>query len=126
MSGVGSGYALDPDWISKTVAIGGYVLDVGAPMGMAISSAGEAAAQGAEQARLSSAIAQEDKDEARHPDGVDKVEASSERAEDVTDQVERADKLWMDIATGRLEVGDVNNEIDTLLALLQKLDRAGS
>ena len=43
----------------------------------------------------------------------------------VTDQVERADQLWVEISAGHVGIAAVNNEIDTLFAPLQKLDRDG-
>jgi hypothetical protein len=44
------------------------------------------------------------------------------RAEQGTDQVERADQLWVGVVAGDVSITAVNNGIDSLFALLQKLD----
>ncbi len=54
------------------------------------------------------------------------VQTVGDRADQVTTQVERADHLWTDIASGRLQITSVNDEVDTLLSLLQRLDRDGN
>ena len=91
---------------------------------MSITIVPELSKQAAEQAsELSRAISRDDKERKRSP--VDDLEIASGRVDAATDQVERADQLWVEVATGHVEIGAVNNEIDTLLALLQKLDREG-
>ena len=71
------------------------------------------------------AITTDDDDEKRRRGAADDLDLASERADAVTTQVERADTLWTDFAGGRLDIAAINNEIDTFLALLQKLDRSG-
>ena len=91
---------------------------------MSITIVPELSKQAAEQAsELSRAISRDDKERKRSP--VDDLEIASGRVDAATDQVERADQLWVEVATGHVEIAAVNNEIDTLLALLQKLDREG-
>ncbi len=125
MSNAGPDSAPDPHRIHKTVDVGEYRLDIGAPTGMAISLLPEALAHTDHPADLPDALAQEDTDDKERHGAVDKVDDSSRKLDDVTTQVERADNLWRGVATGRLSVSAVNNEIDTLLAVLQRLDRAG-
>ena len=127
-----------------SVPVGNYRLEVGPTPGMAISAVAEPPARaGAEQRQLARAAARADKHPGPAHDGagdpepsggpehdggatlVGDVETVSDRADEVTTQAERADHLWADIAAGRLQITSVNNELDTLLALLQKLDRDG-
>ena len=116
----------EPAEAGRSVSVGTYRIDVGPPVGMSISTRPEATAAAAEQrAQLQRAIAQDHKEERKQRGVVDFVEDSSERAGTVTDQVEAADSLWKEIATGHLDVGTVDSQIGTLLALLQKLDREG-
>lgn len=109
-----------PDWTSKLV-VGGYGLEVGAFTGTSISFAEGSAAKPTERLRLVSAIEQEDADEEPRHRTVDKIEISAERTETVTEQVARADALWIDFAAGRLDIAAVNNGIDSLLAVLERL-----
>ena len=125
MSNTGPDSARDPHGISKTVEVGEFRLDIGAPTGMAISLAPEAVAQKDNQADLTAALAQEDRDDEDQHGAVAKIDDASRKSDDITTQVERADSLWIGLATDRLSVSAVNNEIDTLLAVLQRLDQAG-
>ncbi len=118
-------FASEPGGISKGVAVGSCRLDVGPPVGIAVAIPSQAPAGAAkEKARLARAVRQVDRDE-KHSRSVDDLEDVSQRADDATTQVERANALWIDVATGRLDVSAVNNEIDSLFAVLQKLDRSG-
>lgn len=126
MTDPGVNFVAEPAEAGRSVSVGTYRIDVGPPVGMSISTRPEATAAAAEQrAQLTRAIAQDHKQEKKQRGVVDFVEDSSERADTVTDQVEAADSLWKEIATGHLDVGTVNSQIGTLLALLQKLDREG-
>jgi Divergent InlB B-repeat domain len=125
MSITGSASAPDPRWITKIVEVGEFRLEIGAPTGMAISLAPEPVAQDEKRADLSAALTQEDRDDRDRHGAIEKVDEASQKSDDITTQVERADSLWTGLATGRLGVSAVNNEIDTLLAVLQRLDRAG-
>jgi hypothetical protein len=54
------------------------------------------------------------------------VEDFQESATAVTDRIDQADKLYREIADGRLlELGNVSGEIDALLGLLGRLDKQG-
>ena len=125
MSNTGPDSARDPHGISKTVEVCEFRLDIGAPTGMAISLPPEAVAQKDNQADLTAALAQEDRDDQDRHGAVAKIDDASRKSDDITTQVERADSLWIGLATDRLSVSAVNNEIDTLLAVLQRLDQAG-
>lgn len=125
-----------------SIPVGDYRLDVGPVPGMAITTGGELLTRADEQQRqLAQAAARADKDPGQWPDTagdvnpadtpagdgklIDDVELVGDRADQVTTQVERADTLWIDVASGKLDVAVVNNELDTLFAVLQKLDRDG-
>ncbi len=130
----GTPSAGDPGSVTSTVVVGGYDIEVGAPTGIAISIGRDPQAQPGERVRLSSAIAEQDPETRQgsrssdelHPraDAVDKLERVSGHADETTEQVERADALWQGIATGQLQVSAINAELDSMLALLQKLDRS--
>src|SRR5438067_3168471 len=120
----GLGVVDDPDGITATVAVGRYRLEVGSPAGTAISQVpGESAHAGPEQAALSRAVSDRASTRTKPAAAVEEIDAASVQADQVTTQVERGLKLWTEIASGRLDVAAVNGEIDSLLALLQKLDR---
>ncbi|MGZ4233787.1 MAG: IPT/TIG domain-containing protein [Solirubrobacteraceae bacterium] len=125
MTDAGVNFVAEPAEV-KNVAIGTYRLDVGSPAGVSISAAVEATAAATEQRmQLARAVAQDHKEEKKQRGVVDLVERSSDRADGVTNRVQEADALWQEVATGKLDVGTVNGQIDSLLALLQKLDREG-
>lgn len=116
----------DPDRISASVAVGQYRLEVGSPVGISISLVPpQPDAASREQAALSRAVADRRSDRKKRAGAVEAVDKASEDADQVTDQVERGVKLWTAVAAGRLDVGAINSELDSLLMLLQKLDRAG-
>ena len=119
-------FLAEPAGVGRNIAVGTYRLDVGPPVGMSIAPAPDATTAATEQrTQLERAVVQDHKEEKKQRGVVDFVERSSEDADAVTDQVEQAESLWKEVATGRLDVGTVNSQIDNLLALLQKLDRAG-
>lgn len=104
------------------VRIGGYSLAVGAGSG---SFARFEPTEERENARnLKAALTQ---DENELPAPVTAVEEFQETADAVTSRIEQADKLLTaaaDQAAG-LDPGNVNSEIDALLDLFGRLDRAG-
>jgi IPT/TIG domain len=121
----GVNFVAEPAGVGRRVSVGIYRLDVGPPVGMSISTGPEATVAAEQRTELQRAIAHDHKDEKTQRGVVDLVERSSERSDEITGHVERADSLWKEIAAGRLDVGTVNSEIDNFLALLQKLDRSG-
>ncbi|MBV9944309.1 MAG: IPT/TIG domain-containing protein [Solirubrobacterales bacterium] len=111
---------------ATTVSVGGYSLDVGPEAGISIKIVSEPSKQAAERASaLARAVSKDDKARKGTRGPVDDLEIATDRVDEATDQVERADRLWVGVATGHVDVTAVNNEIDTLLALLQKLDKSG-
>jgi hypothetical protein len=115
----------DPDRLRASVVVGPYRLDVGSPAGSSISPIPTEPAQSAEQAALCRAVSDRAPERKKQAGAVEAVDVASDDAEQVTDQVDRGLKLWTSVAAGRLDVSAVNDEIDTLLALLQRLDREG-
>jgi hypothetical protein len=126
MTDPGVNFVAEPAEVGRSVSVGTYRIDVGPRVGMSISTRPEATAAAAEQrAQLTRAIAQDHKHEKKQRGFVDFVERTSDDTGAVTDRIEAADSLWKEIATGHLDIGTVNSQIGTLLALLQKLDREG-
>lgn len=92
-----------------TVRKGVYELEVGGPAGMIVSRREEPA-------------------EAEAPDRpghVEQVENVVDRASGVTAKVERGKALFEDLADGKLEPAQIANSVDSLVGLLEKLDRKG-
>ncbi len=89
----------------------GYVLEVGGPSGMVVS--------------------RETRPEEPAPDREPKkdpseaVEEIVDEASSVTTKVERADALYEDLADGSVELAQVDSAIDSLVGLLEHLDREG-
>jgi tetratricopeptide (TPR) repeat protein len=104
--------------VSASVRVGAYALEVGTPAG---SFAQFETASERENARaLAAALAAEPS----RP--VAAAEAFNESAAAVTKRVEQADDLFRAAAEGRLDdLGSVSAEIDVLLIVLKRLDRAG-
>ena len=104
--------------VSASVRVGAYALEVGTPAG---SFAQFEAANERENARaLAAALAAEPS----RP--VAAAEAFNESAAAVTKRVEQGDALFRAAAEGRLDdLHSVSGEIDVLLAVLKRLDRAG-
>ena len=106
---------------SASVRVGSYALEVGTSAG---SFAQFEAANETENARaLAAALAAEPTQPSKP---VAAAEAFNESAAAVTKRVEQADDLFRAAAEGRLDdLGSVSSEIDVLLAVLKRLDRAG-
>jgi hypothetical protein len=94
-----------------TVRDGGYVLEVGGPSGTIVSrQAGSAEpAQGQKPKK----------------DPSEAVEQIVDKASSVTTRVEKADALYEDLADGSVELAQVDSAIDSLVGLLERLDREG-
>jgi len=105
---------------AASVRVGGYTLDVGKGSG---SFARFEPTEEREKARdLKAALAQDD----ATPAPVVAIEEFQETADAVTSRIEQADQLLTAAADGRLlEPGNLNSEINALLDLFGRLDRAG-
>lgn len=106
---------------AASVRVGGYTLDIGKGSG---SFARFEPTEERENARdLRDALKQ---DENAVPAPVAAVEQFQETADAVTSRIEQADQLLTAAADRRLlDPGNVNSEIDALLDLFGRLDRAG-
>jgi len=93
------------------VADGGYVIEIGQSAGMVVS--GEA------PQRSAAGVTEPEKAGGRV------AEDAVDRAAGVTAKVEQADLLYKDLADGSLEVAQVQSSVDSLLALLGRLDKEG-
>jgi IPT/TIG domain/Divergent InlB B-repeat domain len=104
------------------VAVGGYEIGVGEDDGMSIrdSCAPTSTAAGNEKA-LSNALKRDTEPKARRGP-LDDVEDVARDADDATTQVERAEAFALQVAQDSFSVSVINNELDSLLALLQRLD----
>ena len=103
----------------RTVSTGGltvgrYVMDVGAPEGMRVQ---RVRARGKPPPELTEAL--------RQPPPAGAVEAAIEDAHAVAGRIDRAAALFTRIARGDLDVATVAGELEGLLDLLRRLDRAG-
>jgi chitodextrinase len=106
---------------SASVRIGSYSLEVGPS---AVSFAQFEPGQEFENAQeLKGALAEEPDD---RPTAVAAIEEFQESADAVTGRIEQADKLLRDAAAGKLlDLGNITGEVDGLLDLFGRLDKAG-
>lgn len=105
------------------VAVGGYVLEVGSPAGTAVRPAGSEAAEARE---LADAL--EGRKLEREPQRTAATAAADlvDDASEMTAKVERALALGEGVAAGKaLDPEQLSLEVDTLLGLLEQLDREG-
>ena len=101
-----------------SVAVGQYVLTVGSPAGTILALAPQT--ESASSAAVFQALTEP------APVVVERLEELVEDSETVTGRAERAVELFTEVATGRILDRDVIvREVDSLLNLLQRLDRAG-
>jgi PKD repeat protein len=100
------------------IAAGPYTLEVGDPAGMTLVATSSRSASCA----LRRATARDGKRERRRPP--EAIEADVDDASDVTSKLERAVSLWTETASGRLDIKSVSDEVDALIDLLARLDRA--
>jgi hypothetical protein len=108
-----------PDGVVARVDLAGSVLVLGDPAGMTIAPAdGRGPADS-----LAQALAQERKERGPAAAGVAPLAGAVEEAEQVMGKVERAVKLFTEIAQGRLDPAAVSDEVDALVGLLGRLDR---
>jgi hypothetical protein len=101
-----------------SVAVGQYVLTVGSPAGtiLALAPQSESASSTAVFKALTEPA----------PVAVERLEELVEGSETITGRTERAVELFTEVATGRILDRDfIVREVDSLLDLLQRLDRAG-
>lgn len=69
---------------------------------------------------------QEEEDQEHRPKAVAAIEEFQETAEEVTGKIEQADKLLRNASGGKLlDLGNLTGEVDSLLDLFARLDRAG-
>jgi hypothetical protein len=97
------------------LTVGKYVMDVGAPEGMTIQ---RVRVRGKPPRELADALAAEE-----HP--LAGAEAAIDDAGEVAAKVDEAATLFTKVARGELDVATIAGELDRLLALLGRLDRAG-
>jgi hypothetical protein len=108
-----------PDGVVARVDLAGSVLVLGDPAGMTIAPAdGRGSADS-----LTQALEQERKEREPAAAGVVPLADAVEDAEQVMGKVERAVKLFTEIAQGRLDPAAVSDEVDALVGLLGRLDR---
>lgn len=101
------------------VDLAGSVLVLGDPAGMTIAPAdGRGSADS-----LAQALAQERKEREPAATGVAPLAGAVDDAAQVMGKVERAVKLFTEIAQGRLDPAAVSDEVDALVGLLGRLDR---
>jgi len=113
-----------PGEVTGRVAVGRYVLTVGAAAGTKISLAPEASRT--DPWPLANALSPE---EGTPPDEAPTLAMTAEQAVDdasaVTAKTQRALDLFAAVAEGRLDPQTVSDEVDALIALLGRLDREG-
>jgi hypothetical protein len=105
----------------RTVSTGGltvgrYVMDVGAPEGMTVRHVRR---RGEPPPELAAALAHEE----RPPVGA--AEEAIEDASEVAAKVDRAATLFTRVAKGEIDIATIAGELDSLFALLGRLERAG-
>jgi len=108
-----------PDGAVARVDLAGSVLVLGDPAGMTIVPADS----GGSPDSLAQALAQERKEREPAAAGVAPLAGAVDDAAAVTSKVERAVKLFTEIAQGRLDPAAVSDEVDALVGLLGRLDR---
>jgi hypothetical protein len=110
-----------PGEVTGQLALGGYLLEVGAAAGTSLTvAAGETQSATA----LGEALNRDDRDDRRKP--LKAFEQDIEDADTVTAKTERSIELFTDLAEGRfLDRRVLNREIDLLLETLTRLDQAG-
>jgi chitodextrinase len=110
--------------LSASVQVGAYSIDVGSGSGSFVQYQPNG---GRENADVLEAALQDDQEERDdRPTPVAAIEEFQETADEVTGKIERADKLLQSAASGQLlDLSNVSGEIDSLLGLLGRLDRAG-
>jgi hypothetical protein len=107
------------DGVVARVDLAGGVLVLGDPAGMTIAPAdGRGSADS-----LAQALAQERKEREPAAVGLAPLAGAVDDAAQVTSKVERAVKLFTEIAQGRLDPAAVSDEVDALVGLLGRLDR---
>ncbi len=108
-----------PDGVVARVDLAGSVLVLGDPAGMTIVPADSRGSADS----LAQALAQERKEREPAAAAVAPLAGAVEDAAQVTSKVERAVKLFTEIAQGRLDPAAVSDEVDALCGLLERLDR---
>jgi Bacterial Ig-like domain len=96
------------------LTVGRYVMDVGAPEGMTVR---RVRLRGSRPPELADALAADSPLAA--------VEKATEDASEVAGRIDRAATLFTKVARGELDVATIAGELDRLLDLLRRLDRAG-
>ena len=116
----GAGGAADPGPPESrigSVAVGRYILEVGAPSGTAISE--QPQPNGADASRLARSLKRKGDEPAAPP-----LEGVLDPLEEMTDKAERAAGLFKDLAEGAvLSPERLSAETDLLLGLLERFDR---
>jgi len=114
---VGKGGRSDRSVSTGRVAVGRYVLDVGKPEGMVVSTV--RVRRASQPADLAAALAAEERP------ATQVAEEAIEDAGEVTDKVERAATLFEKVVSGQIDAATIGAELERLVALLGRLDRAG-
>lgn len=104
------------------VVVGAYEIGVGEAPGMAIRASDALTPAAARNEKALSAAFSGSNEPKPRPGAVDDVEDVSEQADEATTQVERAETLALQAVQNGLSVSALNNELDSMLALLQRLD----
>ena len=107
-----------------TVAVGRFVLELGAPTGTSISPSAESSHE--DSRSLARALKKAGADSNRKSAAVDLFADSVDDASAATAGVERAEGLFRALAEGKvLDPRQLSGEIDALLDLVERLDREG-
>jgi hypothetical protein len=104
--------------VRGTVGVGRFVLNVGSPHGTILAIAAES--ESSSSTALARALSEP------QPVAVERLEELVEGSDAVTGRAERALELFTAVATGRiLDRNVIAKEVDALVDLLERLDRAG-
>ena len=104
------------------VVVGGYEIGIGEDDGMSIRDSDASTLTAARNERALSDAFKRDNDPIPRRGPVNDIEDVAQRTDDATTQVERAETLALQVVQNSLTVGVINNELDSMLALLQRLD----
>jgi hypothetical protein len=119
--GAASDSGADRSSVARRVTAGRYTLEVGDQAGTAIVPT----SPGGDPQLLTRAVAQTQKEENRKRAAPDVLEGAVEDASQVTSKIDRTVNLCTEIGTGSLDLKSISDEVDALVGLLQRLDRAG-
>jgi tetratricopeptide (TPR) repeat protein len=104
------------------VAVGGFEIGVGEDDGMSIRDSGAPTLTAARNEKaLNNALKRDNEPKARRGP-LDDVEDAAADADNATTQIERAEAFALQVAQDSFSVSVINNELDSLFALLQRLD----